>query len=60
MAYCGLHDEEVVGKIQLSRGWNRLVVKSLWHFGPGGDDVAVGWAAFAALCESAPGALQPL
>ena len=60
LAYCGLHDEEVVGKIQLSRGWNRLVVKSLWHFGLGGDDVAVGWAAFAALCESTPGALQPL
>ena len=60
LAYVGLHDAEISGKVLLSTGWNRLTVKSLWHFGLGGDDVAVGWAAFAALCSPGPGPLQRL
>ena len=51
LAYVGLHDAEVQGAIQLEAGWNRLSVKTLWHFGLGADDVAIGWAAFATLCS---------
>ena len=55
-SYVGLEEHEIPGvSVELRAGWNRLVVKSLWHFGSGPDATAIGWASFVALFDAAEG-----
>jgi hypothetical protein len=50
-SYVGLEEGECTAIVQLEAGWNRLAVKSLWHWGLGPNSVAVGWSSYVALYE---------